>query len=192
MNYAKIQKHLSSWWVIIVPTDTCYWFSCFYDSKEGISNIQIIKQRKQDKPFSLLFASIDQAKEFCEINENQEKFINNHLYKSSFIVKKKLNLVSGIKTQDSASLCSYFPSFNTVSIRIENDAYVFRPSGAFWKPLVTTSVNLSWNEILHDANDIKKEFEKYPFVHFLFFNKFKSWQASKIWDLTKEEYENIR
>lgn len=180
---------LTLWDVVIVPTDTCYWFSCFYDSEVWISNIQKIKWRMSDKPFSLLFSSIEQAKFFCEINKEQEIFIKNNIYKSSFIVKKKM---INHKTNISPILQDYFESFDTVSIRIENESYIFRPASFFWKPLTTTSVNISWENILHDTSDIKKEFEKYPFVHFLFFDNFKSWEASSIWDLTKENYDKIR
>lgn len=177
---SKLKKKLESWWVLMCPTDTCYWFSAFYDCKQAIANIQEVKKRFWEKPFSLLFSSLDQAKWYCEISEIQEQFILSHNIKSSFVVKKK-KLLEG-----------YFPDFDTVCIRIENEKYIYKPASFFWKPLTTTSVNISWKSILSKKSDIIKTFWKYWFIHFVFCDKFLSWNSSEIWDLSMWKIKKIR
>ncbi len=173
-------KELESWSVVMCPTDTCYWFSTTYDNEKWIKNIQKIKKRFWNKPFSLLFSSIFQAKQYCEISKKDEEFILSHSNKSSFIVKKK------------SLLDNYFSNFDTVCIRIENEAYAYKPASYFWKPVTTTSVNISWHKILNTRPDILDEFWKYPFIHFVFSENFLAWSASDIWDLSLWNSKKIR
>ncbi len=180
INIEETKKWLNDWNIIIMPTDTCLWFSGFYNSKKAIQNIQNIKNRGDKKPFSLLFESIEQAKKYCIINKNQENFMINNKYQSSFVLKKN------------EILKNYFEEFETVSIRIENDEYLFKGSSIFKTPLITTSVNISWEKILESKNDILNQFWKISIIEFLYFDTFKPKNASSIWDLSWETYKKIR
>ena len=177
---SSIKEGLESWEILLSPTDTCYWFSCPINSHIWIKRIQEIKKRQVSKPFSILFSSITQAKKYCQITKENEDFILSHRGKSSFIVKKK------------EILNNYFPEFNTVSIRIENEDFVFKAATFLWEPVTSTSVNITNMEILNTKQEILNTFWKYPFINFQFFDNFKPGKASTIWDLSSWEAKIIR
>ena len=177
LNKEQLYK---KWAVVVIPTDTCYGFSCCYHDKKWISNIMTLKKRDNDKPFSILFASIDQVGKYCYLNKEQISFIKNNPYRSSFVLKKK------------EVLKDYFPGIDSVCIRIENEKYIKKYVDLFWSPIVTTSVNISWNNIVNNPNEIRRTFWSYDFVYFEFFNEFKAEGESKIWDLTADEFVCLR
>ena len=177
----KIAKNLERWWILVHWTDTCFWFATFFDNKIWIKNIQKIKWRTVNKPFSLVFSSIDEAKKYVQINSKQEDFIKKHRIQTSFILNKK------------EILKDYFPDFKNVSIRIENDNFLFKPVSAFWKPLTSTSVNISWEKNLNTKKEILNIFWKYDFIDFIFSEKNKiNWSASIIWNLAWEDAKRLR
>ena len=127
------------WKILVHLTDTCYWFATPFNDNVGIDRIFKIKKRDFWKIFSLLFSSLEQLKKFCYIDIEQEKFILDNKFFSSFVLKKK------------DILKNFFPEFDTVCVRIENDKFDFKPVSSdffknWWLPVTTTSVNISWDE----------------------------------------------
>ena len=177
---ASLSKLFKNNAVVIVPTDTCYGFSCLYNNKKGIERIIQIKGRSPDKPFSLLFSSVKQLSDYCDLDEKQIDFIASHSQRSSFILKKK------------EVLKDYFPEFSTVCVRIENDSYSLRPTYLVWGPIITTSVNLSWERILKTREEILEVFADVEDLYFCFDEWYRAWEASTIWDLTSEPFVVLR
>ena len=178
-DYKKIAENLEKWWVLVHWTDTCFWFATFFDNEKWIKNIQKIKWRIENKPFSLLFSSIKQAKKYLKINEKQEIFMKENNLKTSFILEKKIILKN------------YFEKFNSISVRIENNNFLFKAVSVFKKPLTSTSVNISWEKNLNKKDDILALFWKNNFIDFIFNWKL-SWESSNIWDLTWEKFIKLR
>ena len=164
-------KNIKSWAIAVIPTDTCYGFSCIYDNPDSIAKIQEIKKRGCEKPFSLLFSSLDEAKKYCQINSEQEAYINDNPNQTSFIVDK-WDLLS-----------DYFPKFNSVSIRIESSWFPMRIVKYVWKPITTTSVNISWKDILSTKKDILDNFGSFAFLYFVFNDNLNLSESSTIWDI---------
>ena len=173
---------MKKWQILVHLTDTCYWFATPFDDKIWIKRIFEVKKRSEWKMFSLLFWDLDQVKEYCFVDDEQEKFILEHKFFSSFILKKK------------GRLRNFFPEFETVCVRIENEKFDFCPVKYdffenWWKPVVTTSVNISWDKNFYWEKEIEENFWKYEFI-----KKIYTWECieknhnfifSKIFDLTK-------
>jgi len=179
---------IKSWEILIHLTDTCYWFATPFDDQKWIQRIFDIKKRKEWKIFSLLFSDLEQVKKFCFVDEKQEKFILENKFFSSFILKKK------------DILKNFFPEFKTVCIRIENEKFDYRPINEdffenWWKPVTTTSVNISWDKNFYWKDEILEKFWEYEFVDFIFAQNLdgeKNLRASEIFDLTSKNFSRIR
>lgn len=184
------------WKILIHLTDTCYWFATPFDNEAWIQKIIEIKKRSEWKMFSLLFSNLDQVKKYCLVDKKQEKFILENKFFSSFILKK----IPGKNWK----LKKFFPESDTVCVRIENEKFDYSPvkedffenweKWFWWKPVTTTSVNISWEKFFYDKEKILKIFWKYEFIDFIFAKNLESekfLRSSKIFDLTKFNWENF-
>jgi len=138
--------------------------------------------------FSLLFSDLNQVKKYCFVDKKQEKFILENKFFSSFILKKK------------DILRNFFPEFETVCVRIENEKFDFCPvKNDFFKnrnkPVTTTSVNISWENFFYWKKKILEKFWKISDIQKIFPKNFfeieKFLIASKIFDLTKLSLEKF-
>lgn len=174
--------------ILVHLTDTCYWFAVPFYDQGLIQKIFEVKNRKEWKMFSLLFSDLEQVKKYCFVDEKQEKFILENKFFSSFILKKK-NILE-----------NFFPEFKTVCVRIENEKFDYCPVKEdffmnWWKPVTTTSVNLSWDLDFYWKDKILETFWKYEFIDFIFplniSESEKNLKSSKIFDLTNFNWENF-
>jgi len=173
--------------ILVHLTDTCYWFAVPFYDLELIEKIFEIKKRNEWKIFSLLFSDLEQVKKYCFVDKKQEKFILENKFFSSFILKKK-NILK-----------NFFPEFETVCVRIENEKFDYCPvkedffqtwnNWVWWKPVTTTSVNISWDKDFYWKDKILENFWKYDFVDFIFpldvLEDEKNLRSSGIFDLSK-------
>ena len=175
--------------ILVHLTDTCYWFAVPFDDFDWIQKIFNVKKRSEWKIFSLLFSSLEQVKKFCFVSEKQEKFILENKFFSSFILEKQ------------EILKDFFPEFDTVCVRIENEKFDFCPVKNdffqnWWKPVTTTSVNISWDKNFYWKDEILEKFWDYDFIDFKFPESFlereKNLKSSNIFDLTSENFTRIR
>lgn len=146
------------------PTDTCYWFSCPIDDQLAINNIRNLKNRTENKPFSVLFINLESVKKYCLISAKQEAFMLENKYYSSFILNQ-------INSED--SMC----------VRIENDKFPISICSLLNSPVITTSVNISWQKELNTAQQIKQKFWANSFLRILEVDNFISRPPSTIYDI---------
>lgn len=167
--------------IYIHATDTCYGFAARWDDKEAIEMIQQIKGRTDSKPFSLLFSSLKQAEQFCQLDKKQKNFITEQTASSSFIVSKK------------AILRDYFPAFDTVSIRIETPHFPVLLSSILKHPVTSTSANKSGKPPLYDSQEIQAIFGTCDDTVILIDSgTIPKNPPSTIWDLTITPYKKVR
>jgi len=65
--------------VVAHATETCYGLACDLQNPEAVTKLFKIKERPYDKPVSGLFASVDDAKDVAEWNDDAERLANEHL-----------------------------------------------------------------------------------------------------------------
>lgn len=65
--------------VVAHATETCYGLACDLQNPEAVTKLFKIKERPYDKPVSGLFASVDDAKDVAEWNEDAERLAKEHL-----------------------------------------------------------------------------------------------------------------
>lgn len=150
-NFPLIIQKLQEQEVLILPSDTSYGFSADPFSPKAIGTIQDIKMRPAQKPFLLLISSAAEAKKYGEFSSEMWKFAQDAWEK---------NTPTTVLTQKKPILHSFFPSFDTVGIRVPV-LPILRDFLSQWgKPLISTSANISGMSPLFTVQDTEEIFCK--------------------------------
>lgn len=122
--------------VVAFPTDTVYGLAVIYENEEALESLKSSKGRPENKPIPTMVASIEQIKEIAYLDDASHKLAVSFMPGAfTMILKKK------------ESLPSYLTNgFDTVGIRMPDDAFILDVIERCGKPLLVTSANLSGEE----------------------------------------------
>lgn len=132
--------------VIIYPTDTIYGMGCDALNEAAVGRIFVIKGREFDKPLSVAFSDISQAKEYADLKGIDEKTLGSRLPGPYTIIVGRGNIPSNVTC-----------GLDTVGIRVPNHDLVRELAKRLGRPIVTTSANLSGAESTNDFSQISGE-----------------------------------
>lgn len=136
--------------VIAYPTDTVYGLGCLSTSPEAVKRIYKIKQREEAKPLLVLVDSLEMAREYFHINPEQEKILEERWPGPvSFILKDKQKLAPELNQAGKG-----------LAVRLPKNEFLTKIVSKLKKPLTSTSLNKSGEEILSRVSDIKKYFRE--------------------------------
>lgn len=130
--------------VVAFPTDTVYGLAVIYDNEEALEALKASKGRPENKPIPTMVSSIEQIKKIAYLNKSAQKLAENFMPGAfTMILKKK------------ESLPAYLTNgFDTVGIRMPDDAFILDVIEQCGKPLLVTSANLSGEETGIYANQV--------------------------------------
>ncbi len=161
--------------VIAHATETCYGLACDLSNPEAVAKLFRIKKRPNSQPVSALFASVEQAKEYVEWNDEAEELARKYLPGPlTLILPMRLDAPhqlfvkpdAGHKTQDIREkdppssvlrLESYVQQ--TLGIRLSSSSIAQELVSRFGRPISTTSSNIHGEPNPYDAKEIAKRFE---------------------------------
>lgn len=176
----KAVEFLSHGGVVVFPTDTVYGFLADAKNKKAVDKIYKIKKRAKLKPLPVFIGSIKTAKNFAEINKEQEKTLKRYWPgKYTFVleIKRMVKL--------------YGQDKRTIALRIPKYRFLNKLLKRIDKPLVQTSVNISGKPVLTKISDIIKQFNKFDIL-IIDGGNIKTSKSSKILDLTKDKIKTLR
>jgi len=139
-------------------TETCYGLACDVSNPKAVAHLFHIKQRSEDQPVSVLFSSLEQAKEHVSWNDEVTTFADENL-------PGPLTIVLPIREE---KLGSVFPtpkrSTNneqraTLGIRLSPHHIAHELVERFGGPLSTTSANVSGKPPTYSAQEIEEQFK---------------------------------
>ena len=119
--------------VIAFPTETVYGLGVTFDKYDNYLKLVKVKNRPNDKPFTIMCSDIKQVRDLIIINELANKIINKFMPGAiTLILKAK----PGVKN---------YLDLNTgfIGIRIPNDEFVLKLINMVKKPLLVPSANPS-------------------------------------------------
>lgn len=137
---------LNSGGILIYPTDTVYGMGCSIDDKNAIEKIHLIKQQRQDKPFSFICSDLTHISSYA------------HVSNAAFKVMKRL--IPGpytflLPAQRMKQLPKILVSKRkTVGIRVPASPVAIALVHQLGRPILSTSVTLPEGEILNDPGAI--------------------------------------
>jgi L-threonylcarbamoyladenylate synthase len=144
---SRVASELRKGSIIIYPTDTVYGIGCSIKALDSVKRIYDIKERKYNKPLSVAFSSLDEAKKYVIIGPAEEEYVKKHLKEPyTYVVLRKEDIpdivTGGLKT---------------VGIRIMNHELMKEVLIAADVPIITTSANLSGGKSPASVEEIDKE-----------------------------------
>lgn len=119
--------------LLAFPTETVYGLGIKATSKENYEKLVKVKNRPNDKPFTLMCASVNDFKDLVEINESTKKIIEKFLPGPLTLILKTKNRVP-----EFIDLKTGF-----VGIRIPDDEFVLSLIKKVGAPLLVPSANIS-------------------------------------------------
>lgn len=148
-NAKEVSDIIKAGGIIAFPTDTIYGFGVISDNIDAFNRLVSVKNRPNDKPFTLMCCSIEQIKEYAYINNKEEKFLNKFL-------PGKLTVVLHIKKghPHQIDLGTGF-----IGIRIPQDPFVIDFISKCEKPILVPSANKACEPPCKNSDEIIKIFK---------------------------------
>jgi len=147
----EIVKALKSGGVVLMPSDTCYGFLVDITHENGVEKLASLKQRKEDKLFSLCVADKRMLEEYVDLDEVSQEVVD--IYMPGL-----LTLVVPEKNSNKKFLGMRIPDHNLML------AVAKELGNAFY----TTSANISGEETPYAVEQVKsqlgKDFDKIDLV----------------------------
>lgn len=137
--------------VVVLPTDTIYGLSCLADDSRAIERIYSLKRRAVRKPLIILVSSLAMLKKYVFLSKEQTdrlKKIWEPGRRPTTVIFRHRHLLAPELTAFSDSLAARLPK-SELLIKIVK---------ASRKPLVSTSLNLSGEENIHDLARLSEIF----------------------------------
>lgn len=148
----EVAKEVRKGGVVIYPTDTIYGIGCDVYQPKALKKIEAAKERDAGKPFSFICRDVAQISEFA--------FVGNWTY------RLMTRLLPGPYTFVLEARRTNLPKKmvgkrNTVGVRIPDNDVCRMLVDLIGAPLVSTSVNRSGEEHLHEIADIPTELTRH-------------------------------
>ena len=154
IDYTKLEKtaeYIKQGRIVVFPTETVYGIGTNGLDENAVKKLYEIKQRKLNKPISLLVSSIDMINEIAkDITELEYALIKKFFPGPLTIILKKKDIVPNIVTANSDTVGIRMPA-NEIAIKLIEYSKV---------PIATPSANISGKPSGTNLQDIMKDFDK--------------------------------
>ena len=136
--------------VVCFPTDTVYGAAIRYDSLEAIKRLKRAKKRPESKPFPMMVANKEQIEQVAYVSEKAQKLIDAFMPGAITLVFKKREEVADEVTN----------GFETIAIRMPDDAWILEVIDAVGVPLLVPSANISGEAPCHTSEEVLRQLDK--------------------------------
>lgn len=132
-DISKCAEILKNNGLLAFPTETVFGLGIKASSEENYEKLVKVKNRPNDKPFTLMCSKIEDFEKFVEIDEKTEKIINHFM-------PGPITLILKTKTD-----VPHFVDLGTgfVGVRIPDDEFVINMIKEVGEPLLVPSANIS-------------------------------------------------
>ena len=136
--------------ILVHPTEGIWGLGCDAFNADAVNKIFKIKRRSKNKSFILLSESLDFLKKYIQdLNKEDEKFLENYWPGPvTFLIKYNQNLPRHLHTEN-----------EKIAVRVSNHLPIKLLFNGFKGFIVSTSANLSGEEIINNPDDIVNFFE---------------------------------
>ena len=177
---AKALQALNNHQVIAFPTETVFGLGVFYDDKEAYELLNKIKNRREDKPYTMMLDDVNKINEYAFIKDKYLPIINKYMPGSlTILVRAKANVPAYV-THDTGVLGSRIPS-NKEALELLRFVK---------KPLLVPSANKADQKPALSVEEVKAIFKDE--INVIVPGEISSGEPSTIIDLTGDEIKLIR
>ncbi len=136
--------------VIAYPTDTVYGIGCDIFEKEAVERVYQIKSKDKKKPLSFICEDLKHISQYAIVSDNAYRLMKRLIPGPYTFILEATKLVPKVM----------LTKRNTVGIRVPDNKICLEIVRALGHPIVTTSANISNEEVLSDPSEIHKKFGK--------------------------------
>ena len=133
--------------IIVYPTDTIYGIGCNILDKKAVQTIQKIKNRKKQKPLSIICTDLKEISHWAVVSNFQYKILKKYLPGPFTFI---------LKASKEAPKILQDPKRKTIGIRIPDNKICLNLVKELGHPIITTSVNESGKQNYANPDKIKK------------------------------------
>ncbi|MBN1325995.1 threonylcarbamoyl-AMP synthase [Candidatus Falkowbacteria bacterium] len=143
----RVVEILKSDGIFVYPTDTIYGLGCDIFNKEAVEKIYQLKGRDRRKPLSIICSDIKEAAKYAIIQDYAYRLMKKVLPGPyTFVLKARSEIPK-----------TFLPKNRTVGIRIPNNQICLEAAKKLGNPIITTSLNISGQEVMASPSQLSKE-----------------------------------
>ena len=173
-------KELNNHKVIAFPTETVFGLGVFYDDKEAYELLNIIKRRREDKPYTMMLSKVEDIDKYAFVDQKYQKLIKKFMPGSLTILVKSKDSVPSYVTHNTG----------IIGIRIPSNKEALELLEFVKKPLLVPSANRADQKPALNEEEVKSIFQDE--IRVIVPGQISSGEPSTIIDLTGEEIKLIR
>ena len=178
--YQEALLALNNHQVIAFPTETVFGLGVFYDDQEAYELLNKIKNRREDKPYTMMLFDVKEISKYASINKKYLPIIEKYMPGSlTILVNAKENVPSYV-THNSG----------VIGIRIPSNKEALELLKYVKKPLLVPSANKADQKPALSSDKVKTIFKDE--IRVIVSGEISSGLPSTIIDLTGEEIKLIR
>lgn len=179
-KYAKLKIVLNSHGVVAFPTETVMGLGVYYDDKIAYDKLNIVKQRKENKPYTLMLGNPSDIDKYALVDERTRKIITKFMPGPvTILVKAK----EGLPTWVSCGT-------GVVGIRVPDNEVTLEMLTHLDKPLLVPSANKADQTPCLTSKEVEQVFGDE--IDLIIKGKATGGVASTIIDLTSEDIKILR
>lgn len=173
-------KALNNHKVIAFPTETVYGLGVFYDDKEAYELLNIVKNRREDKPYTMMLFDVEEINKYAFIEDKYLPIIKKYMPGSLTILVPARECVPAYVTHDTG----------VIGIRIPSNKEALDLLRFVKKPLLVPSANKADQKPALTTDEVKAIFNDE--IEVVIPGKTSSGEPSTIVDLTGDEIKLVR
>lgn len=180
MEIELIKKALENHGVISFPTETVMGLGVIYDDFEAYNKLNKVKNRPEDKPYTMMLGDPKSIAKYAYVDERAEKIINAFMPGSITILLNAKDNVPDYVTHNTNIIGLRVPSLDDICDMINK----------IGKPLLVPSANKSGEKPALNSDEVKNIFKDE--LDYIVEGKCVGGVPSTLLDLTKNEVRIIR
>lgn len=157
-----IVRYLKQGKVVVLPTDTVYGLSCLATSRAGVDRIRKIKKSDKEKTILVLIDKVALLKKYTKISKNKLEYLKKIWPSDAKISANRARPTTVILATKNLKLRPVMARDNSLAARLPNSEFLCKIISRIGVPLVSTSLNVSGQEIISDPNEIQSKFKTKP------------------------------
>ena len=148
--YIDALKALNNHQVIAFPTETVFGLGVFYDDEKAYHLLNQIKNRREDKPYTMMLDDVDKISLYAYLDEKYLPIIKKYMPGSLTILVKAKDNVPGYVTHNTG----------VIGIRIPSNIEALQLLRFVNKPLLVPSANKADQKPALTEQEVKQIFNK--------------------------------
>ena len=180
MEIRKIKKALNKHGIIALPTETVMGLGVFYDDFEAYEKLNKVKQRREDKPYTMMLGDPKKITKYADVDHNARKLISAFMPGSvTLLLHAKENVPSYVTH-----------GTGVVGVRVPSLVDILDMLNQLGKPLLVPSANKAGEKPAFNSEEVKNIFGNE--IDYVVEGECVGGVASTIIDLTTPEVKIIR